>query len=433
MLDNKISNSFFDFTSKLTTWFPKGGAWLFDHTLIPAVGNPLVAKLTERHNFNTLKSIKAFQRILVVSDIHIGDAILAAGGVAVFRDFFPEARIDYVVKKQVACLFEGNPDITNLYPFFTGGQFPNESDLEAVKKLAFENDYDLCLNCCPFIEDSKIFPRGQKVLNMVTAAPKVLINLTGKTGSCHFMYQTYGLAGELLPQITQKVSSRPFNGFPVTLSDEAFSQAQSFLKEQKVPRNQRIYFLNPDTASPFNRIPFENQLTLLRGLLSLSGHILLGSGFTAKEIEKQLMEKLSADEKIRLTVVPKTLGLDAYAALLDFADIFISGDTGPLHIGAARKVSKTGNIQFRNKTYVVSVFGATNARMSGYDSTDPLFPPANQDCPSRCYVSESTCRNITCMNKMSKTCKTVRCFEFLDVEKILADIRAYLKNLQPAE
>lgn len=141
------------------------------------------------------------------------------------------------------------------------------------------------------------------------------------------------------------------------------------------------------------------------------------------------MGELTAGERERLTLVPKTMNLDAYAALIDCADIFISGDTGPLHIGAARKVSRTGNRKFRNKTYVVSVFGATNARMSGYDSTNPLFPPADQDVPSRCYVSESPCRNITCMNKMSKTCKTVRCFEFLDIEKILADIRAHLQTV----
>jgi len=429
MLDNKISNSFFDFTSRLTTRFPKGGAWFFDHTLIPALGNPLVGALTRRSNLRILKSLKTFQRILVVSDIHIGDAILAAGGVAVFRNYFPEARIDYVVKKYVKCLFEGNPDISNLYPVFTGGQFPNESDLDAVKKLAFENDYDLCLNCCPFIEDRKIFPKGQKVLNMVTAAPKVLMNLTDKTGSCHFMYQTYGMPDDLLAEVTGRTSPRPFKGFPVTLSDEAYAQALAFLKENNIPQDQWVYFLNPDTASPFNRIPFNDQFTLLKELLALPGHVLLGSGFTAQNIELQLVEKLSENEKTRLTIVPKSLELDAYAALLDFSDIFISGDTGPLHIGAARKVSKTGNVKFRNKTYIVSVFGATNARMSGYDSIDPLFPPADQDSPSRCYVSESTCRNITCMNKMSKTCKTVRCFDFLDVERILADIRSYLNTL----
>lgn len=427
MLDNSISSAFFDLTSKLTAQFPKEGAWLFDHTLIPAIGNKLVKRLSERHNLRIVRSVPSFQRILVISDIHIGDSILAAGGVSAFRDYFPDARIDYVVKRSVACLFEGNSEISHLYPVFTGDRFPDRADLEAVQKLVRENQYDLYLNCCPFIENKQITPGGRKVLNMVTAAPSVLLNLTRDEGYCHFMYQTYDLPGNLLRRVADKKRSGAFTGFPVTLSDGAYEQAQKFLVENQVPRDQHLFFLNPDTASRYNRMRFEHQLTLLRGLLALGGHVLLGSGFTAKDIERRLEERLTGEERSRLTIVPKTLALDAYAALVDSADIFISGDTGPLHIAAARKVSKSGNIRFRNRTFVVSVFGATNARMSGYDSTDPRFPPADQNAPSRCYVSESSCRNITCMNKMAKTCEEVRCFESLNVEKILSDIRLHLK------
>lgn len=257
MLDNKISNTFFDFTSKVTTLFPKGGAWFFDHTLIPAVGNPLVRRLTGRYNRSILQSIHAFQRILVVSDIHIGDAILAAGGVAVFRDFFPEARIDYVIKNSVACLFEGNPAISNLYPVFTGGQFPNDSDLASVKKLSFENDYDLCLNCCPFIEDGEIFPPGQKVLNAVTFAPKALMNLTGKTGSCHFMYNTYDLPGEFLPKSragNQPALSRAFRSpSPTRLS----TKPSCFSRKKASPKTKKYTSLTPIPPPPLTVSPLK--------------------------------------------------------------------------------------------------------------------------------------------------------------------------------
>ena len=89
----------------------------------------------------------------------------------------------------------------------------------------------------------------------------------------------------------------------------------------------------------------------------------------------------------------------------------------------------SGKSKFRNKTFIVSIFGATPARVSGYDSKNPLFLPANQDVQSRTYVSESPCRNVTCVNKMFKTCKTVRCFEVLDVENIAVDIKLHLSGL----
>jgi hypothetical protein len=98
-------------------------------------------------------------------------------------------------------------------------------------------------------------------------------------------------------------------------------------------------------------------------------------------------------------------------------------------MAAARKVSKSGKFQFRNKTFVITIFGATPPRLSGYDSTDPLYFGANQDVISKTYVSESPCRNITCVNKMAKTCKKVRCYEFLKTDIISSDIQNYLRSL----
>ncbi|HEY5038491.1 MAG TPA: glycosyltransferase family 9 protein, partial [bacterium] len=195
-----------------------------------------------------------------------------------------------------------------------------------------------------------------------------------------------------------------------------------------IPTNLPLLFLNPDTASPFTRIPFDDQVELLKRLAQMPGHILLGTDFTTKTLEQRLLDKLSPEEKAKITYVPTSLSLDGYTALIDFADVFISGDTGPLHMAAARKVSKSGNHKFRNKTFVVSIFGATPARYAGYDSKNPLFMPANQDVQSRAYTSESPCRNVTCVNKMFKTCKTVRCFEVLDIENIVVDIKLYLNG-----
>jgi hypothetical protein len=198
----------------------------------------------------------------------------------------------------------------------------------------------------------------------------------------------------------------------------------------KIPSDKPLVFLNPDTASPYTFIPFEFQTVLLKGLAGMDCSILLGSGFKFKGIEGKLLETLSEEERRKVSVVPPTLPIDAYAALVDRADVFISGDTGPLHIAAAKKTAKSGNYKFRNRTFVISAFGATPARMSGYDSTNPLFPPANQEVLSRTYVSESPCRNITCVNKMAKTCEKPRCFEVFDTSAILSDIQSYLGGLK---
>lgn len=429
-MNNKLQKYLFHLTSLLTTWFPRAGAWFFNTTLTPVIGNRLLVGHVFRKNLKTVQGVPQFKRILVIPDIHIGDAVMMQGAVHAFRDFFPDARIDYVIKKSVACLIEGNPAISNLYPYFTGTVFPTESDIQSIQKLVAENNYDLCFNCSPFFEDGRLFPKGQKFLDFMTVAPQLVRNDIDQTGINHFLFQCYLFIEKLLKERVRALPQKPFPGVPVTLSDGAFEKAGDFLKESGVPEGRPLVFLNPDTASPYTLIPFEYQADLLKRFLGMDCNILLGTAFTHKNIEKRLLETLSEEEKHRVFVVPATLPIDSYAALADFVDVFVSGDTGPLHIAAARKCSRSGNVKFRNKTFVISVFGATPARMSGYDSTNPLFPPANQDVWSKTYVSESPCRNITCVNKMAKTCQKVRCYEKLDVEGIGKDIRQHLQAVK---
>jgi len=430
MLDNKLQKIIFHLTSVVTTWFPRAGAWFFDHTIPPILGNKLLVRYISRKNLRNIRSVPQFRKILVIPDIHIGDAVMLQGAVHAFRDFFPEARVDYVIKKSIACLIEGNPAISNLYPVFTGTVFPEKSDVENIQKLVAENQYDLCFNCSPFFEDGRLFHKSQKFLDFMTVAPQLVRNDIDQTGINHFLFQSYLFARNLLKGTVSSLPQKPFVGVPVYLSDDAFEKARALLKEAGVPDGKPVVFLNPDTASPYTLIPFEYQADLLKRFLAMDCAVLLGTAFTHKGMEKRLLESLEEGEKKKVFVVPATLPIDAYAALVDFADVFVSGDTGPLHIAAARKCSKTGNVKFRNRTFVISVFGATPARMSGYDSTNPLFPPANQDVWSKTYVSESPCRNITCVNKMAKTCQKVRCYERLDVESIASDIQKHLGTLK---
>src|SRR5579859_3300794 len=293
MLNNYFQKTLFHWTSVLTTWFPRGGAKFFDTLIPPVLGNRLLVNSVFKKNLKIMRRVKKFEKILVIPDIHIGDAIMMQAAVTAFRDFFPEARIDYIVKKSVNCLIEGNPDISHLYPSFTGTVFPTPEDLENLKKLVVENQYDLCYNCSPFFEEAGHFPKGQVILNFLDTAPQIVRNDIDRAGVNHIIYQCFEFPRRLLSPILPLQRTGSFKGVPLTLTDRAIAEAQAFLKENQIPTHQPILFLNPDTASPFTRIPFNDQVTLLKRLAQTPGHILLGSAFTFKGIEKMLVEKLS--------------------------------------------------------------------------------------------------------------------------------------------
>ena len=68
--------------------------------------------------------------------------------------------------------------------------------------------------------------------------------------------------------------------------------------------------------------------------------------------------------------------------------------------------------------------------MYGFDSKTTGFFAASQDAPSRVFAGKSPCRNITCINKLAKTCSQVRCFQGLDIDEIISEAAGCLMNTQ---
>ena len=69
--------------------------------------------------------------------------------------------------------------------------------------------------------------------------------------------------------------------------------------------------------------------------------------------------------------------------------------------------------------------------MSGYDSNAAGVSGRQSGCAVATYVAASPCRNITCLNKLYKTCQIVRCFEELDIDHIVSTIRAEMARSRP--
>jgi ADP-heptose:LPS heptosyltransferase len=424
LVGEQFQKRFFGLSSVLTTRFPRLGATILDSTVVPLVGNPLLTWHARRHNLRLLKNVREFRRILVLADVHIGDAVMMQAPVSALREFLPDAEIDYVIMKGIFGLIDGNPEITRLIPLYTGSPLPSDRDRQGVRECIDRGAYDVCFNFNPFFDGSNLFPPDLTVIHFLSHASVLVHNEFHPVAPNHFLYQAHSFVRELLSSLFRPRRDVPFTGVPIHLSDAAVDQAEDFLRDAGISGNAPLVMLNPDAASPYTRVPFDEQVELLRQLSALAVPVLVAAGHSEANVGVRLRDALPAAQQRGLHIIPATMPLDAWSALIDRADAFVSADTGPLHLGAARKVSRSGSRSFRNRTAIHGIFGATPARMSGYDSTLPGFLPANQDAPSHTYVAGSPCRNITCLNKLYKTCQTVRCFEVTDIDAIGSTIRA---------
>lgn len=401
----------FRLTSDLTDLMPRGGAGLLNKVVHGLLDTPEAHRRFAARNEHALEHVGEVRCVLVLADIHLGDAVFLQAVVTGLRDFFPEAEIHYAASAAAAPLLRGNPEISRLWPIYHGAPLPSPSDLLAVEKLSRFAHFDLVVNCCPFFVPGNPIPPDLPVLDFTSHAPHLLRNERTGIEPNHFLYQTQLFLHDALGPRFPAVRQAPIPGVTLSLDDPDREQAEEFLRSMHWSADTPVLMINADTASRFTRPPFAMLRRLVERLAALPVAMLVGEGHTDPGVGRRLIRDLASSTSGQLRVVPASMGVGTYAALTDLVDVFVSGDTGPLHWAAARKRSANGGREYRNRTAVVSLFGATPASMSGYDSVRPGFLPAWQDAPSATFISDPGCRNITCLNKLYKTCRVARCFD----------------------
>ncbi|MEJ2217615.1 MAG: glycosyltransferase family 9 protein [Gemmatimonadota bacterium] len=415
-------------SSALTDRFPQTGAQFLDAFVGATAGNERLQVRELARAQATLSRARRLRRLLVVADLNIGDAVMLQSFVAALRDFLPDAEIEYAVSRLAQDLVDGR-DTTMLHPVFRGTGVPGARDADAVRRLTDTRGYDVVFNLCPFFSDDAIAPAGTPVVRWTALATMLVRALRQPDAVAHVTAQVHAFVHALFEPLLSPARERTFTGVTVTLSAEAAARATAFVDALQAG-GRPVVFMNPDASSRFTRLPHQTQAELLRGLLRLPCVVVLGAGHTQPGIEGRLIGTLPPRQRKEVRVLPASTPLDAYAAVVDAADVFLTADTGPLHVAAARKQARLGTNGFRNRTAVVSVFGATPVRLYGYASNRRGFLPANQDAPSYAHAATSPCRNLTCINKTVKTCRDVRCFQQVDTRAVLADIAHIVTRAQ---
>ncbi len=419
-------------TSRLTEWWPGFGGRLLDASLQPLVRSGLLTALFERQLAPVMTRVRNFRRFLVIPDRHIGDAILAQAALTAIRDYFPDASVDFIVNRTAAPVIEGNREATRVLPLFTGGRRIPAPELDALRRIIRDGRYDLCIGLDAFVDPRDLSDGPLPFISIRSHGPAMLHNNCSHPAVVnHICVQEYQFVRELLGMVAEPVRPGGFAGVETRYSDRAIADAAQFLRSAGISGSTRMVMFNPDAASIYCMMPFEFQAPLLGAVVRdapTDTVVVLGEGHTAAGIGHRLRAALPPKLRERVHLLPRATSLGAYGAVVDRADVFVSADTGPLHLAASRRVARHGGHRFRNATAVLSWFGATVPRMSGYDSMQRGFLPSNQEAPSWCYQAGSRCRNITCLDKMMKTCRTVRCFEEVDVDGLAAQVVAYLRH-----
>lgn len=405
---------------------------VIDSTLKSLSFSRKINQFLKNRNAKKLLQIGRLKKVLIIPDINIGDAMICQSFIAPLKKAFPDIEISYIYQQRASPLVCTNPDIDEHFPLFKSIGYPSHKDFANLRNLLKGFQFDLIFNLNPYFTSKHFRAACSPVISSLRLVSKIIRNYSSEGSEAHISLQMSQFAEELIETLIlnpenegEKNKDFHFNRFYTT--QDPFLKAQKLLKELGIKRDAKKVFLNPDTSCAYTRIPFGIQKELLKGILANpETHILMNCGFTFNGIEKELLREIPSSCRKKVAVIPKETPIDVYAALTDYSDVFITGDTAPLHIAASKKIIVDSDLRFRNSTAVVGIFGATSSKIYGYDSFSADHIAAPQNAPSKVFEAFPVCKNITCIDKIFKACPEVKCFDGLTPEPIIDYVNSYL-------
>ncbi len=406
-----IANLFASFSSYLTDIAPKSGRF---------ISNMLIKYLFANNFFLNLQLKKARlkatsskpNKILVISDLNIGDAVNIQTAIYLLKKI-GVSQIDYAINKTAYALIKNNPDIENTYAVFSKANFVSNEEISFLNRIINKNDYDLVINFCPFLSKKTI--NSKNFINYMGLSIYVANNYFKKTTN-HITLAIHNYINKIFD------SNLPFEKNFLYLSNSSLIQAKKIYTQ--VPPNHKVIMFNIDATSVYTLMPLNIQISLIERLCKIKNvTVILSAAFSQKHLQEKIYQSLTHKENVIL--LDRNLPIDAYAALIDFCNCFVSSDTGGLHIASCYKFDENKK-PLRNQTAIFSIFGATPETIYAYDSEKQNFLKSSQNALSKVYISKNQCKNITCINKAAKKCKNLRCFYGIDPDEIFFDI---LKSL----
>ncbi|MBU1087457.1 MAG: lipopolysaccharide heptosyltransferase II [Candidatus Omnitrophica bacterium] len=356
-------------------------------------------------------------RILIINPFGIGDVLFSTPVISALRGKYPDSFIAYLCNQAAAPLLENNPKIDKLF-FFSRGDFKKIRRESFLKYLT------------AFIQAILII-RKQKFdlvvdLSMVMQYSLVLW-LLGVPKRYGFDYKKRGRF------LTDKISVQTFvekhvvdyyadlltklgvenfkRDLSLYLSAEDQRWAVNFLKAHNIAKLDVLVGLAPfgglswGVAAENKQWPIESYAFVVEQIIRKHKLKILLFG-TKKDLAKTKVFNRIAGKTEVINCAGQT-SLGQLAALISKCKLFISNDSGPLHIACALN---------RN---TVSIYGPVDENVYGPIGDEKLHNIVCADIDCRpCY-----------QNFQKPECPTMNCLQSLDKQKVLAIVEKTIIGL----
>ncbi len=273
------------------------------------------------------------ERILIIRLAPLGETVLTTPVIRALRQHFRDAYITYMVAPTREDLVSANPHLNEVLTYQA-----------SVPKLIYQiarRKFQMAIVLQPtfrLVLHTFLARIPFRIGFETNAGSKKLLNLAVPNNTAQHETQRY-------LDVIRALDIEVTDDEPEVFVDSASTAwANNFLEDQKLNNNNPIIGLNPGAATTYRRWHASNFAVLGDRLHETYGaHIVITTGPREGELAHQVATQMSRPAVIVNQATPMQL-----AALLQRCNLYISNDTGPMHLSTAVK------------TPTIAVFGASN-------------------------------------------------------------------------
>ncbi len=333
-------------------------------------------------------------KLLVIKPSSLGDVIHALPFLKSIKDSFPEARVDWVISRNLKGLIEDIPLINKIYSINkeswkrAGNIFQSVSEILSLRKKLRAEHYDLVVDLQGLLRSG--------IIARIASAKKTIGFADAREGSPLFYdvkvsAERISHAVDRCLEVAGAIGAKNKKAeFPIIVHETANERVRHL-----IGNTDEYIVISPSARWPSKRWPADYFISLI-SKLNLQC-IVIGS-IDDMDLVRHIVDSTTGSA---VNVCGKT-DLKELIALISGSQAVVSNDSGPMHIAAALDVP------------TIALFGPTDPAKTG-----PYGWQSN-------YNLKVIRVDVPCNPCRKKDCSDVICMNNIRVETVLAELEEYV-------
>jgi heptosyltransferase-2 len=330
-------------------------------------------------------------KILIIRFSSIGDIVLASPLIRSLRNKYPDAQIDFIVRKEYSDLIKFNPYLTNIIEFDINKGFKELKELATkINTRAYEIVLDIQNNFRSGFLRRKSKTKNISVINKRVIPRFLLTNFKIN------LYRDYVSVADRYLETAKELGITPDGkGLDVNTPDDILSFIEKKLSNYNLSKKDFIIGVAPSAKHYTKKwLPERYEELIVHLIQEYKTRILVFGGKDDKPETNIIVENVNKIVGNQAVInFTGELSLLENTAMFDYCNAIITNDTGLMHLAAARKRK------------IVAIFGPTVKEFGffPYGTENIVVENNNLKCRPCSYHGTNVCppKHFKCMKDIT--------------------------------